>query len=341
MDAKQALAAITSPEGSLQNEVFDVWELAAVEWLSNHKRPNTRAAYRRVWSAFLDYMLTLTGDAHPANVQMMHILAYREAMRERGYSDSSINQALAALASFYSYAQSKGLTQLNPAQGVKRFNVTKYGKATWLDYEEGVDKRLLESIERKNEQGKRDYALILLFLTTALRVSEAANLRIGNIQRQGKIWRVQFVGKGNKDRNLKLPPIVVTALQDYFQARQVGLGDQRKAVFTAWDMDLVKERKQRPIAAKIAVGDEPLSARRIQQIIKERCDALLGAGHQIHPHSLRHTALGKALAHGATMQDLQQLAGHSDVATALIYAQSVTGNAAKMTAMLGQLYEED
>lgn len=312
-----------------------------MEWIHNLTSKNTRIAYQRAWVGFLQFLMFTKGGNHPSSVTMTEVVAYRHRLHEDGYSDGSVNLALAAITSFYDYAVQKQLTVENPAKGVKRFNVTKYGKATWIDYGEGLDKDLLASIPRTTVQEKRDYALLLLFLVTAMRVNEAAQLRIGDIHRQGRRWHITFTAKGNKTRTLKLPTVLIAAIQDYFQARGVSLEDTHKAVFTAWDMELVKGRKVRPVAATIAAGDAPLSVRRMQQIVKERCDAVFGTGHGIRPHSLRHTALGKALANGATLQDMQQLAGHSDLRTSLIYAQSITGSANTTAAMLGDLYSEE
>src|SRR5690606_19748579 len=119
------------------------------------------------------------------------VLAYRHHLdttpsprTQQPFSDSTINQRLCALSSFYKFAQARGLRSDNPCEGVKRKPVSPYGKATWLDGEAEQDIRLLRTIDTTTLQGKRDYAILLLFLTTALRVEAVAGLRIGALDRK-------------------------------------------------------------------------------------------------------------------------------------------------------------
>jgi site-specific recombinase XerD len=85
-------------------------------------------------------------DLHPEEISQSDVLRFRYEMESQAYSETTINQCLAAVSSFFTAAVEQGLRAANPAEGVKRKAVNPYGKSTFLEEEQ--DLNLLKSVDR-------------------------------------------------------------------------------------------------------------------------------------------------------------------------------------------------
>jgi site-specific recombinase XerD len=83
----------------------------------------------------------------------------------------------------------------NPVKDVKRYSVNPYGKATFLNLEQ--QKHLLAQVDRDSEQGRRDYAMLLLFLTTGMRVSVLTSAYVRDIEWTGSEIVLNYTNKGS------------------------------------------------------------------------------------------------------------------------------------------------
>ena len=288
----------------LQNQNNDIiphhhepneWQRAFVFWLTEFKSKHTRDAYQRAWNDFGAY----TDNMHPDHIEHEHIRAWKHHLGKQGLSDATIHQKMCAISSFFKFVneQYQDLRRDNPCEHVKRPTVTPYGKATQLH--EGHDIKLLDSIDRTTSIGKRDYAIIRLLLTTAVRVSVIGNSTIGDIQRQGELAILHYIKKGGKPGSKKLAPGAWKAVKQYLDDRGNDL----------YDTSPLFEHKGNPI-----------TIRRVQIIIRTRCDILFGEGHRITPHSLRHTAAMQAIPH-VSILGVRDLLDHSNVRVTNIYLE--------------------
>lgn len=283
----------------------DEWKLAYYNWLNNINSHRTRETYATAFDQFF-----AASGLHPAEVQKQHIITWKELMRQQGLADTTINLKLAALSSFYA---SQKLRDDNPSDGVKRMPVSPYGKATWL--EDDQDLLLLASIDRNTVQGKRDYAILMLFLTTAVRLSAITSATRKSLSRRGASVTFTYANKGGKTVTKKLMPKTITAIQDYLNART----DKDEALW-------------------LANTGFPIYDRFIQRMVKSRGDEVFGEGHSITPHSLRHTAAKHAMRVG-TVDEVQLLLTHSDPRVTLIYTSSISPERAdKLSANLDDRY---
>lgn len=283
----------------------DPWARAWLLWLGELNSKDTRAAYRTAWVQFDQF----TGGLHPGAVEHEHVRAWKIVLSER-MAEASVNQRLSGISSFYRYINQHFayLRDDNPADGVKRAPVNPYGKATRLIA--GQDQRLLESIDTATVEGKRDYAIILLFLTTAIRLSAVASATPKDVRRQGDVVFFQYRNKGGEDRQVRLPGMVARALRDYLNARRV----ESERLFG-------------------------MTRRQIQEMVKRRCNHVFGPGHGITPHSLRHTAAMNLHDDGATIAEIRELLGHKSSRVTLVYLDHMeTVNTEKLTDRLAQRY---
>ena len=320
--------------GDLVAAALADWQTAALDWSQNLKSDKTRKTYLEAWKDFLAFV-----GKSPAAVTQGDVIAYKSHLKAdlspatgRPYSQSTVNLRLSAVSSFYFFAVGRGLRADNPVVGVKRESITPYGKATWLSPEEGEDLAFLGAIDPTTDQGKRDLALALLYLTGAFRVSEVALLTFGSLRRQGRRLLVTYRRKGGEVEEVALATEAAEALDDYLATR--GALDDDSPLFVA------TERGKKAAAAIGRYGEEekPLTTRAIRYLVKTYATKALGSSRGIRPHSLRHTAAQAASMEGATLAEVSRLLKHANVGITSIYLHSTNKSDAKTAALLGNRY---
>ena len=311
------------------------WQTAALDWSQNLKSDKTRKTYLEAWGDFLAFVGKL-----PAAVTQGDVIAYKAHLKTdvspatgRPYSQSTVNLRLSAVSSFFAFAVGRQLRADNPVVGVKRESITPYGKATWLSPEEGEDLAFVGAIDPTTDQGKRDLALALLYLTGAFRVSEVAALTVGSLRRQGRRLLVTYRRKGGEVEEVALATEAAEALDDYLATRGELRDDSPLFVAT--------ERGKKAAAAigRYGEGEEkPLTTRAIRYLVKTYATKAFGSARGIRPHSLRHTAAQAASMEGATLAEVSRLLKHANVGITSIYLHSTSKSDAKTAALLGNRY---
>lgn len=146
-------------------------------------------------------------------------------------------------------------------------------------------------------QAGRDVAILELFYSSGLRVSELVALDVSDADFLSETLRV--MGKGNKERLVPIGSHAMKALQKYRQQAAVHDG----ALFINKNKDPSKRR---------------LSARSVQMLLKKYL-AATDIGFEVTPHKLRHTFATHMLDHGADLRSVQTLLGHASLSTTQIY----------------------
>ena len=312
------------------------WRNAAGDWLKNLDSDRTRRAYADAWKDFL----TFAGDKLPDQVSQSDVIDYRFFLKTttspktgKPFSQSTINQRLSALSSFFRFAQGRNLRPDNPVDGVNRESVTPYGKATWLDPEEGEDLAFLKAIDDTTDQGKRDKAIVLLYLTGAFRVSELTALTLDALRRQGRRLFVTYQHKGGEVEEVVIADEAAEALDAYLQTR--GNLPAGAPLFVATE----RGRKAAQSIGRYEEGEvKPLTSRAIRYLVKTYADKALGRGHGIRPHSLRHTAAQALLLEGGSLTDVSRLLKHKSMQVTTIYLHATKKSDKKTAALLGRRY---
>lgn len=331
------LATITPHRGDLvvATTVAD-WEAAVVDWLANISSDRTRKAYIDAWRDFVGF----TGKTEPSTVTQSEVIAYRFHLKTaispatgRPYSQSTVNQRLSALSSFFAFAKGRGLRPDNPVDGVGREAVSPYGKATWMSAKRGEDVAFVGAIDTTTEQGKRDRAIMLLYLTGAFRVAEVARLRLGNLRRQGRRLFVTYRRKGGEVEEVPVAQEAAEALDAYLATRLSMTGDS--PLFVATD----RGRRAAAAIGRYADGEEkPLTTRSIRYLVDTYATKVFGPGHGIRPHSLRHTAAQAALLEGRSATDVSRLLKHKSMAITTIYLHATDEGEEETVGALGRRY---
>ena len=213
-----------------------------------------------------------------------------------GLAASSLRITTVHLKVFFRWLLQRGTLPMDPAEPLlsprpeQSLPETLHGKEVT---------RLLESIDPAQFLGRRDRAMLELFYSSGLRLSELCSARLENLDLQENFIRV--TGKGNKTRIVPVGGRAKEAVEDY-------LRNERK--------DLVKKRSSSHVFLSVRGGK--LSPDRVRQVVKERA-GMAGIDQNVYPHLLRHSFATHLLEGGADLRVIQELLGHADIATTQIY----------------------
>ena len=153
-------------------------------------------------------------------------------------------------------------------------------------------------------EGLRDYALINLMVRTGLRTIEIARAQVRDLRQDGGeavLW-IQGKGRQAKDEFVLLVNEALNPLREYLAAR--GEPDQESPLFSS-------------LSDRNAGG--PLTTRSIRGIVKKALRRVNLNDRRLSAHSLRHTAISLSIKGGASLEQAQAMARHTDPKTTLIY----------------------
>lgn len=223
-----------------ENAPLSLWtesqgiDVALKLWLASVRSERTREIYRQAIVSFRNKLLTtgrdLNGlppgqDAIPYDQGPLLRDLSTAAQGWASYtkegeevSNATYNQRLSILSSFYTFARKRQYLRLdNPIALLGRGDIQVYSGAKPLS-KERVE-QVLSAIDRTTEAGKRDYALLLVFLSTGRRASEVVNLQWKHVKLEGKTATLHFEHcKGDKEMFDTLGERIWKALKDYLQS---------------------------------------------------------------------------------------------------------------------------
>jgi integrase/recombinase XerC len=248
---------------------------------------HTLAAYRRDLEKLLRFMeaegLASFDALSPDRLRGMIAREHRG-----GLQPNSIQRLLSACRTLFRYLTREGQLAHDPAAAVRGPKVRRKLPQV-LDADEA--KELVET-HLGGTLAPRDSAMMELFYSSGLRLSELTGLRWGDLDLED--GQVRVLGKGNKTRILPVGRFAITALKGL---AALGGVDPEQPVF--------KGR-----------GGAPISARAVQMRLVKLSS---GQTKRVHPHMLRHTFASHMLESSGDLRSVQELLGHADIATTQIY----------------------
>jgi len=264
--------------------------------------PNTVRAYRRDLEAFTDFMGRHQGTWTWATVDRLAIRGFLGELQRRGLAKRSAARALSAVRSLFRYLQVHHGLENGVARAAKVPKVDKR-LPTYLDRPR--TEQLFEAAEARAGTGDivalRDLAVLELFYSTGMRLSELAGLDVRDLDLLSD--QVKVRGKGRKERIVPVGSRATLALRRWFEARAESIPARGapNAVF-------VNQRGGR------------LTARSIQKAMHRLFDEV--GGDELRVHSLRHTFATHLLDAGADLRAVQELLGHASLATTQVYTHT-------------------
>lgn len=236
-------------------------------------------------------------DLKGINIIDLHsYISYRDTDRDN--STTTRARKISSLRTFYKYLNniSKKLDE-NPTLELETPK-TKKRNPVYLTLDES--KKLLNTISHEKNIffRYRDFAIVLIFLTTGLRLSELSSMNLDSI----KDMEFSVIGKGDKERRVYMTEACKFAVDAYINVRPDV--EDEKALF-------LSNRKQR------------MSNRAIQHMIDKYLTLAGFDTTRYSTHKLRHTAATLMYREGVDIRTLQKVLGHTSVATTQIYTHVV------------------
>lgn len=224
------------------------------------------------------------------------LAAFLSQRKSESLSAASLRITTVHLKVFFRWLVMKGKLEMDPAEPLLAPRPDQSLPET-LHAQELT--KLLESIDPVEFLGRRDLAILELFYSSGLRLSELCKARLEMMDFDERFLRI--TGKGGKTRIVRVGKKALSAIEDY-------LKNERPA--------LVSKKTSSHIFLSVRGG--ALSPDRVRQIVKERA-ALAGIEQNVYPHLLRHSFATHLLEGGADLRVIQELLGHADISTTQIY----------------------
>ncbi len=246
-----------------------------------------------------DYLNLDRGELSPETVEPAAVRAFLAHLARQGLSRRSQARMLSALRSLFRFACRQGNLKNNPAAAVR---TPKQDSPLPRHLRPGEVETLMEAAPVDTPLGRRDRAFLELLYATGLRVGELVSLDWSDLDLGARVLRV--LGKGGKER-------------------MVPFGRQAEGALRAWLADWTELRQKQALEE----DEEPiflnhrggrLSARSVRRLL-DKITLAAGIPPGVHPHTLRHTFATHLLEEGADLRAIQELLGHSSLATTQRY----------------------
>lgn len=275
-----------------------------VEWFANLKNDNTRRAYRNDVGAFMRFV----GIKRPEEfrgVTRAHVIAWRKVLEQRKLAPATVRRKLSALADLYNYLRDANAVLHNPVNGVERPGEgANEGKTPALSDEQA--NALLGAPPLDTLKGKRDRAILAVFLFHAVRRAELCSLRVKDYSERRGVKHLCIHGKGAKIRYIPAHPRAIQLLEEYLDAGG-HRSDAGGALF-------------RSVANNLRSPSKRLSAGSVyRNVVVHYCKRIGISVEGVGPHALRATSATSALVNGADIAEVQQWLGHSSISTTRLY----------------------
>jgi len=218
---------------------------------------------------------------------------------QRKLQKTSVARKLACLRSFFQFLIRDGRRKTNPAELISSPRLPKK-LPSYLPEDEAV--RVVEMPKGSSLKDLRDHAILELLYASGLRVRELVGLNDENLDMAQQLVRV--FGKGRKQRIVPFGEFAARALSGY-------LGERERKGFSKPEDD-----GHTPLF--VSIRGYRLSARDVQHLV-ETTRMQLPSGRRLTAHTLRHTFATHLLERGADLRAIQELLGHSSLATTQKY----------------------
>lgn len=270
--------------------------------------PNTVRSYGSDLSQFAAFVeaqhATEEESTASKRVDTAVLRAYLGSLHERGLSSTTVARKLAALRSLYRYLTRSGAVDRDPARALRAPRAP--GRLpTRMEIDEV--EALLHAPDPTTELGCRDLAILELLYGTGLRVSELVGLGLADVNADSRILRV--LGKGRKERVVPFGEVAADALGAWLRVRSgvQGTEGDTTALFLNRRGGRLSDRSVRTVVRRY-LGEA----------------GLVRLAGSVSPHTLRHAFATHLLDRGADLRSIQELLGHTSLATTQKYTHVST-----------------
>nr|VFK27105.1 MAG: integrase/recombinase XerC [Candidatus Kentron sp. MB]VFK31405.1 MAG: integrase/recombinase XerC [Candidatus Kentron sp. MB]VFK75469.1 MAG: integrase/recombinase XerC [Candidatus Kentron sp. MB] len=292
--ARSSRITKTSPHSHPKQDPLTKLIDAFIEHLNNERRlsPLTSKAYRQDLERLLIFCREQNIESWD-RLDAVHVRSFVGLQRRLGRSSRTTQRLLSIMRGFYRFLMREGWVTRDPIVGIsgpKR--VSRFPKVLDVDRMAG----LLNS-RQQAPLAIRDWAIMELLYSSGLRLAELVGLNLSDLDLDERLLRV--TGKGNKVRIVPVGQVACRVIAEWLGVRAQFAGAEESALF-------VSQRKSRLTARSIQA--------RLQKLgIAQNMDVPL------HPHLFRHSFASHLLESSGDLRSVQEMLGHTDIATTQIY----------------------
>ena len=243
----------------------------------------------------INELLKLNNNKELNNYRLEDIRKNITVLHSQGLGGKSLSRVLSSWRGFFNFLINQHKFKKNPTLGIKAPKSKKLLPQTL-----SVDQTLkLVNINDDSFLGTRDHAILELFYSSGLRLSELVNLNYNDINFDDGI--ISIIGKGNKERVAPIGSFASIAIKKWLKIRKniSGLESENKILF-------------------LSKNSKKLTPRAIQYRLKFWA-IKQGVPENIHPHLLRHSFASHMLQSSQDLRAVQELLGHENISTTQIY----------------------
>ncbi len=251
---------------------------------------NTQEAYRNDLMEFIDF-LAKNGIEKFDDIKRVHINLFVRYLRQQELAPTSVSRKIASLRGWFKWMMGAELIKFDPTVSLEQPKLSKHLPKVLSIAE--VDTLLSQELPLLSK------VILEILYATGMRVSELANLSTDNINLKHSY--IKCSGKGSKERLVPIGKIAKDALISYFE--------QRNFIIQKYELE----------SKFLLIHDNgrKVSRQDIYNLISHLGESVLNK--HITPHTLRHSFATHLLENGADLRVVQELLGHSDVATTQLY----------------------
>ncbi|UYM18763.1 tyrosine recombinase XerC [Endozoicomonas euniceicola] len=253
---------------------------------------HTLAAYRRDLKKLSDWLTSQTISVW-SDISEKRLRLWLAQQHENGLQSKSLQRLLSSVRSLFRYLNRQGIVEDNPA---KRLSAPKASRKLPVTLDTDQMDALLRTCDN-DPLTLRDQAMLELFYSSGLRLSELVGLNLGSFEEDYQ--RVRVLGKGSKQRIVPVGRKARAAIRLWLSARAMLPVKDEQALF-------------------LSQRGERISQRQVQNRVKQQAREQ-GMPTSVHPHMLRHSFASHLLESSGDLRAVQELLGHSDISTTQIY----------------------
>ncbi len=231
-------------------------------------------------------------------IDRLAVRSYMVHLHDQGFTGTTMSRKLSSLSSFFKFLCREGQLRNNIIKSIPPPK-----KENYLPSFLSVDDifRLLELPEPNTLIGSRDRAMLEMFYSTGMRISELVTLQMEFMNLESQ--KVRVLGKGKKERWLPLGKKAIAALDIYLIQRET----------------LIQKKKPDPLPSAVFLNTRGngLTSRGVRKIVGRYLDQLISGRHS--PHSIRHSFATHLLEGGADLRTIQEMLGHASLSTTQKY----------------------
>ena len=257
--------------------------------------PHTVTSYKRDLEQFRDFV---TGHGKRewdvASTTTADVRAWIVDLSRQGLASRSIRRKVQALRAYFRWLQREGVVQENPAADVELSKLPKQLPA--MVREKNLDSLLDSPLDDADFVDVRNRLVVMMLYETGIRRAELIGLQDADVDTRAASLKV--LGKRNKHRIVPFGAELGSLIEQYRDLRQAQCGSTDAFFVTP------KGRRFYPSI--------------VYRIVHESL-AQVGGGSKLSPHVLRHTFASSMLNHGAQLNSVKELLGHSSLAATQVY----------------------